>query len=154
MITVVCNARFESTLLALGAKIIGGKWSLNSLPDDTREMLESEGSQVEGCKYRCWGCWFSNVYWVTRDPRCSVSFNTLAKRAGGQIDLDKFVVGRAKPVTIENRKGTGRGYIVDYQDKTYPSEAALARAFGINPITFRSRRQLGHTLEESLNEPV
>jgi hypothetical protein len=119
-----------------------------------KEMLESESAIIEGCKYKCWGIWFPNIYRVTRDPRCTVSFNTLAKRAAGLVTLDAVVVGRAKSARSTSRKGSGRGYRVQYQGENYPSEAALARAFGIDPIKFRSRRQLGWSIEESLDESV
>jgi hypothetical protein len=150
MITVICNSKFEPLLISLGARIIGGKWTVTTIPDITREMLESEGATIEGCKYRCWGLWFPNLYWVTRDTRCTVAFNTLAKRARGQVDLDSFVVGRAKPCRMKKRKGTGEGYLVKHQDKIYSSEAALARDFGVDPVLYKSRRQLGWSIEEAL----
>lgn len=154
MITVICPSKFEPLMTTLDAKIIDGRWSLASLSNDHKELLESESATIEGCKYRCWNIWFPNIYRVTRDPRCSASFNTLAKRAAGLIVLDAVVVGRAKVVHSINRKGSGCGYRVQYQSENYPSEAALARAFGVNPIKFRSRRQLGWSIKEALDESV
>jgi hypothetical protein len=150
MITVICSSKFESLMMALGAKIVAGKWSLNQLSNAHKELLEAESAIIEGCRYMCWNIWFSNLYQISRDTRCSVSFNTLAKRAGGLVDLNEAVVGRAKVRPITRRRGNGTGYRIEYQDQVFPSEAALARHFGIDPIKFRSRRQLGWTIEESL----
>ncbi len=150
MITIVCNSKFESLLTSLGARIIDGKWSLTSLSNLHKELLESESAIIEGCRYKCWNTWFPNIYWVSRDTRCTVSFNTLAKWAGGLVELDHIVVGRAKVRKTLRRKGKGAGYRVEYQDQMFPSEAALARYFGVDPIKFRSRRQLGWSIEEAL----
>ena len=152
MLTVICDSKFESLLLALGAKIIEGKWSLTQLSDADKEILEASGATVEGCKYKCWDSWYPNIYWVSRDPRCSVSFNTLAKRAAGLVTLDSVVVGRAKAPRPTRRRGQRVGYRVNFQDKDYPSETAIAREFGINPVKFRSRRQLGWSIVEALDK--
>lgn len=37
---------------------------------------------------------------------------------------------------------------------TYPSQAALARAYGISPIAFRSRLNTGWDIEKALTTPV
>jgi hypothetical protein len=152
MITVICNSKFTPLMMALGARIIDGKWSLNQLSDDHKEMLESESAIIEGCKYSCWDTWFPNIYWVTRDPRCTVSFNTLAKRVAQEktIRLDELVVGRAKAPKVVRRKGSGGSYRISYQDQVFPSETALARYFGVDPVKFRSRRQLGWSIEDAL----
>src|SRR4030042_5542704 len=109
MITIVCNSKFEPLLASLGAHSIDGRWSVASLSDMHKEMLESESAIIEGCKYKCWGIWFPNIYRVTRDPRCTVSFNTLAKRAAGLVTLDEVVMGRAKSARSTSRKGRGQG---------------------------------------------
>jgi hypothetical protein len=152
MITIVCNSKFNSLMTALGARIIEGHWVINQLSHDHKEILEAEGALVEGCKYSCWDTWFPNIYWVTRDSRCSVSFNTLTRRVAqtSATKLDELVIGRAKPPKPARRKGSGCGYRVCYQDQVFPSETALARYFGVDPVKFRSRRQLGWSIEEAL----
>jgi len=152
MITIICSNNFETKLEAIGAKIVDGKWSVTSLLDTDKIALEAGGAIVEGCKYRCWGEWFSTIYQVSRDPRCTASFNTVSKRALGLVDLDKIVVGRAKTDRPTIRRGTGLGYRATFQGKEYPSEAAIAREFNVNLRRFRSRRQLGWSLEEALHE--
>lgn len=147
MIKVQYSSKFDELLTSLGARIVDGQFGLTSLSNDVRELLEADGLSVAGCKYRCWNIWYPNIYWVTRDPRCTVSFNTLAKRAHGLVELDDVVVGRAKPCSQTRRKGRGI-YRLFYAGVQYPSEAALAREFGIEPRQFRSYRQLGWTREE------
>jgi hypothetical protein len=149
MISVIGSSKVEPLLVSLGAKIVGGKWSLTSLPNDARIHLEESGATVEGAKYSCWNTWFPNIYQVTKDSRCTVAFNTLAKRAVGRVFLDDVITGRAKPKPSLPKRLHG-SYRVEFQGKFYPSESALARAFGINPVKFHSRRQLGWTIEESL----
>jgi hypothetical protein len=149
MITIVAKSSFDELLISLGAKIVEGRWSLTSLPDAARQFLESGGSIVDGCKYKCWETWYPNIYWVTRDPRCSVSFNTLAKRAKGRVELDSVILGRAQPCRQIRRRGSGH-YRIIYRDKIYPTEAALVREFGANYNRYKSRRQRGWSIEESL----
>jgi hypothetical protein len=147
MITVICPTQFTGLLESLGARIIAGQWSLTSLPDSARKLLESVGAKIDGCKYHCWNTWFPNIYSVTKDSRCTVSFNTLSKRASGITELDEFVIGRARNNPQSKRRNT---YSVAYKGCQYASETALARAFGVKLSTFRSRRQLGWSLDESL----
>lgn len=149
MITVVCSSQHEELLQSLGARIVAGRWTLNMISHEARRFLESNGALIEGCKYKCWNTWYPNIYGVTKDSRCTVSFNTLTKRAVNQVELDKFVVGRAQSKEPSKRKNT---YGVTYLGKFYPSETALAREFNLKLSTFRSRRQLGWSLEDSIKE--
>ncbi len=149
MITVICSSKYEQLLTTLNARISKGKWTLPSLSDSDKKFLEEGGSIIEGCKYLCWGEWFSNIYWVTRDPRCTVSFNTLSKRANGLTKLDEVVIGRAKSCKHIRRRGISR-YQVTYNGITYPSESAIARAFGVDVDLYKNRRQRGWSIEESL----
>jgi len=147
MIRILCPSVYEPLLIEHGARLVEGCWCLNSLPEQVKLTLQSTGVGVEGCRYKCWDTWYNTLYQITRDARCTVSFNTLAKRSQGLIELDGVVTGRAKPKARKLRDaGT---YYVEYQGKIYPSETAIAREFGLNLTSFRSRRQ-NHTLEEVL----
>jgi|WetSurMetagenome_2_1015567.scaffolds.fasta_scaffold02116_3 hypothetical protein len=151
MINIICSGKFEPLLLARGARVINGKWVVPYLFEEDRLLLEQNGAIIEGLKYQCWDTWFASLYQVTCDPRCTVSFNTLAKRAAGLTVLDDVIIGRAKVKTLARRKGSGT-YAICYKDKTYPSETALARELGINLKKYRSRRQLGWSIEESVTD--
>jgi hypothetical protein len=147
MIRIVCSQALEPLVIEHGARLLEGRWCVNRLSDTVRDVLLGNGCDIEGCRYKCWGLWFPNLYQITRDPRCTVSFNTLAKRACGLTELDTVVTGRARQKPVKQPKKTHK---IEFQGQFYPSETALARELGLDIKKFRSRRQ-NHTLEEAVN---